>query len=285
MSDELTLFHFEDDRESFEDFGKDNGVRYWMASDLMRLLGYTDFSTFKNKALNKAVNACTTLNIPIGDNFMPFQEIVDGKPLENFKLTRFACYLVAMNGDVRKPQVAKAQVYFAVIAESFRNYIETVENVERLVVRDEISEREKSLSSAAINSGVVNYAFFHNAGYRGMYNMNLKRLKTHKGVGAGKTLLDYMGKEELAANLFRITQTEARIKAENIKGQRGLEQTAEHVGKRVRKTMIDISGTKPEDLPITEDIKQVKSKLKATSKRFLKMDKTKKKSDSVIEEK
>ena len=123
------------------------------------------------------------------------------------------------------------------------------EDVERVLIREEVSGREKSLSSTAKQAGVVNYAFFQNAGYLGMYNMNLSQLRTRRGLPGSVTPLDYMGKTELAGNLFRITQTEEKIKNEKIKGQQSLEIAAKEVGKKVRKTMIEISNVAPENLP------------------------------------
>lgn len=222
------------------------------------------------------MSACETLNIPIEDNFVGFSDVDNsGKVQRNYKLTRFACFMVSMNGDIKKPQVAKAQIYFATIAETFRSYLETSENVDRILIREEISDKEKSLSASAHQAGVENYPYFQNAGYRGMYNMNLNELKIHKGIDIKKSLLNFMGKEELAANLFRITQTEAKIKNENINGQNKLERTAYSVGKEVRDTMVRISGNKPEDLPISEEIKDVSKKLRKTNRKFIGMDKTK----------
>ncbi|WP_420267027.1 BRO family protein [Candidatus Magnetominusculus dajiuhuensis] len=272
--DDNNIFSFNEDN-NFEDSGQNNGIRYWLASDLMVWLGYSDFSVFK-KSINKAMSACETLNIPIEDNFVGFSDVDNsGKVQRNYKLTRFACFMVSMNGDIKKPQVAKAQIYFATIAETFRSYLETSENVDRILIREEISDKEKSLSASAHQAGVENYPYFQNAGYRGMYNMNLNELKIHKGIDIKKSLLNFMGKEELAANLFRITQTEAKIKNENINGQNKLERTAYSVGKEVRDTMVRISGNKPEDLPISEEIKDVSKKLRKTNRKFIGMDKTK----------
>jgi DNA-damage-inducible protein D len=237
----------------------------------MQWLGYETMSAF-TKAINKAVNACTALNIPILENFLEENREISGKVERDYKLSRFACYLTAMNGDSRKPQVAKAQVYFASLAQTIQNYIQESENVERVIIRDEISDHEKSLSATAYQSGVVNYPFFQNAGYRGLYNMDLYKLRKRKGVVAKRTLLDFMGKEELAANLFRITQTEAKIRNERVKGQKNLEETAENVGRKVRKTMQEISGTNPESLPISQDIKQVRTGLKSTHRQLKKID-------------
>jgi DNA-damage-inducible protein D len=157
-----------------------------------------------------------------------------------------------------------AQAYFATLAGAVHNYLEESKKVERLVVREEISERERSLSGVAYQSGVINYPFFQNAGYRGMYNKNISQLKIMRNIPSNKSPLDFMGKEELAANLFRITQTELKIKQDNLRGQERLEDTALNVGRKVRQTMKDISGVMPEHLPINEDIKDIKKQLKAS---------------------
>jgi len=269
------VFSFDEGSGTFEDFGSSNGIRFWFASDLARFLGYESLATFR-KAINKAMAACATLDIPVEENFVPVKK-EDGR--QDLKLSRFGCYLAAMNGDVKKPEVAKAQAYFAAMAETVRHYLQEVENVDRVLLRSEMSEREKSLAGVVKQAGVqgVGYALFQNAGYRGMYNMNLSDLKRVKGMSGDKSLLDYMGKTEMAANLFRITQTEERIKNEGVKGQHNLEKTAEHVGRRVRATMHELSNTYPENLPISEDIKQVRNGLKKTQKRLLDIDKAKRK--------
>lgn len=267
----LEVFHFEDDKPSFESFARQNGFRFWLASELALMLGYDDITATK-RAINKAIAVCTTLNIPVTDNFVQFESENDK---HDFKLSRFACYLTVMNGDVRNKKIALAQQYFVGLAEAFQDYAQSADSVERVLIRGEVSEREKSLSATAHTNGVENYAFFQNAGYRGMYNMNLSQLKARKGLQTG-SLLDFMGKEELAANLFRITQTEAKIKNENIRGQRPLEGAAEDVGKKVRRTMIDISGTPPELLALEQNIKDVKKGIKTTHKEYKKLDNPKK---------
>jgi DNA-damage-inducible protein D len=271
MSEFIDYFHFEEEYENFEDFGQVNGGLMWFARDLMNMLGYESFTSFEN-ALNRAIQACTTLKIPVLDNFVQVRREIEGNSVTDYKLSRFACYLVTMNGDVKKPQVAKAQAYFAAMAESVRQHILNAENVERLLVRDDISERERSLARTAKMSGIRQYSFFQNEGYRGMYNMTLRVLRSYKGVEPNACLLDFMGKEELAANLFRITQTEAKIKSDSVTGQAALENTAFQVGRKVRHAMEEISGTLPENLPIAEDIKQVKSGLKQTRRELTKID-------------
>ncbi len=270
------VFHFEDGKESFEQFSKENGFTYWSALTLMECLGYANWSTF-NQVISKAMTTCNTLGIQLIGNFDQVQVIIDGKPTIDFKLSRFACYLIAMNGNVSMPQVAKAQAYFAAIAGAVQDYQLEAERVERLQVRSEISEREKTLSGVAYGHGLDKngYGFFQNAGYRGMYNKNIKQLKAARRIDDNRSLLDFMGKDELAANLFRITQTELKIKNENVKGQSKLENAAENVGQKVRRTMIEISNIAPENMPKQEDIKEVKKGLKEKSNILKKLSKKK----------
>lgn len=269
---QLDVFHFEEDKIGFDDFGEDNGSRYWYASDLMKFLGYESLSSF-GKVINKATTTCLTLDIDVASNFIQVNREIDGQNVNDKKLSKFACYLVSMNGDPKKKNVAKAQAYFATLTEAVQKYINETEDVERVYIREEVSEHEKSLSSTAKKSGIQNFAFFQNKGYLGLYNMSLRKLKQVKGLSKNKKILDFVGKEELAANLFRITQTEAKIRQEKIRGQSNLEDTAFQVGKKVRKTMIDISNTRPEDLPLAQDIKKVKSDLKKTHKELTKKEK------------
>lgn len=247
----------------------------WSARDLAIALGYASYESFQ-KIVHKAMHACVTLGIDMAENF---QQVTTHSGEKDFRLTRFACYLTAMNGDPKKIEVARAQAYFAVIAESFKRFVEQAEDVERILVREELSDHEKALSTAAKNAGVAGagFAYFQNAGYRGMYNMNLKELKGIKGVPEGRSALDFMGKTELAANLFRITQTEEKLKNDGVGSQRLAEITAESVGRKVRQTMREISGVLPEDLKPAEDIRQVKGALKHSAKEFAKIDSPKKK--------
>lgn len=272
---EVDLFHFEADRESFEDHGHPNGGTLWFARDFMVWLGYTSYPSFL-KALNKAIGVCTTLSIPIADNFRQVNREIDGVEVGDHKLSRFACYLVAMNADAKKPQVARAQIYFATLAQTFQKYIEQAQDVERVAVRGDISDRESTLSGVAKAAGVQNYAFFQNAGYVGLYNMNLGDLRRLKGVPGGRSPLDFMGKRELAANLFRLTETEAKIQSDKVYGQRQLEDTAHSVGKSVRVLMHKHTGTYPEELPRAPDIRNVQKDLQVTNREFKKLDPPKK---------
>jgi DNA-damage-inducible protein D len=260
-----------DSDAGFEAMGSGNGHRWWWQSQLQTLLGYQSADSF-NKVVGRALAACASLGIAAAENFTPAYREVGGEPRADMKMSRFACYLIAMNGDPRKPEVATAQAYFATLAEVARQAMVQADTVERVAVREEVADGEKALSSTANRAGVENYAFFQNSGYRGLYNMNLGRLKARKGVPSGRTVLDFMGKEELAANLFRITQTEAKIRHESIRGQWLLEETALSVGQKVRGTIRSIGGTMPEALPAEKDINAVRGDLKKTHKELQKMD-------------
>ena len=182
-----------------------------------------------------------------------------------------------MNGDISNQKVANAQAYFAGLAAEIQAAYHNHDAVNRVYLRGEITSREKTLSHVAHKHGVVDYGLFQNAGYRGMYNMNLTQLKARKGLTKKDgTMLDFMGSEELAANIFRITQTEARIRNQNLKGQVQLENAAETVGRSVRNVMIANTGTAPESIKLSQDkIQKVRSSIKKTHKALVKHDKKK----------
>ena len=264
----LSLFHFEAGAPSFEDFGRDNGERFWLSETLMDALGYESSEKPFQNAMNRAMTACANVGIDPLDHFRR-EEIADenGDIVKTTRLSRFACYLTAMNADPKKPNVARAQMYFATLAESVREYAEEAGQVSRVVLRGEVTAKEKSLDKEAHARGIKNYGLFHNAGYRGLYNLNLTKLKELKRRKAGVDLirgplLDYMGGTELAANLFRITQTEEKIRHENIAGQRNLETAHESVGRRVREAMFEISKIRPENLPLAPRISEAKKAIK-----------------------
>lgn len=257
---------------SFEDFSHRNGETYWYAREFMAMLGYASFASFRKTVMERAHNTCLRLQIPIGEHFREVTREVDGQEQVDFKLTRFACYLISMNGDTRKPAVAQAQGYFASLAEAARQELDAVEDVARVITRGEITDEERSLSAVAASQGVEHWPYFQNQGYMGLYNMSISGVRDRKGIPANRSPLDFMGSTELAANLFRITQTRDKIRNENIRGQVDLERAARGVGATVRKTMIELSGTRPEDLPPADDIKQVHRELKSTAKQFRQMD-------------
>ena len=270
MSTDLqTVFHFDAGRKSFEDMGQANGATHWREADLMPALGYQTSASF-SKAILRAKQSCLSAGLHCEEHFAL-------QPDGTHFLTRFGCYLVAMNGDPKKPQVAAAQAYFATIAQTFQTHLEHADGIDRMLIRGEVTDGHKSLFSTAKSHGVQEYAFFQNAGYMGMYNMSLERLSAMKGVARGEKLIDRMGKAELAAHLFRITQTDEKIKNDDVRGQRALENTARDVGRRVRHTVIELSGKAPENMPLSENIREVRKQIKGTSRTLGKLDGPKKK--------
>ncbi|MEJ8604620.1 damage-inducible protein [Riemerella anatipestifer] len=259
---------------SFEDFKQENGITYWWASDLMRMLAYPNMKSFQ-KVLDRATKAFVSLNIPYYDNILPEQRTIDNNTFQDFKLTRFACYMVVMNGDPKKIEVAQAQAYFAQQTRKFELYIENHQEIDRLLIREELTEGNKSLNSTLKHAKVQDYAKFTNAGYLGMYNMRNWELANKRNVKKEK-LMDSMGRTELAANLFRVTQTEERIKSKGIQGQHNLEATHYEVGKEVREIIKKNVGKNPENLPQEKQLPDVRKELKAGYKKMLKEDKQKK---------
>ena len=258
----------------FEVLAKTNGQRYWYARDLMAALGYDSWAAFK-KSINKAIGACMTANVNVSiiENFIQCTREIDGKSVEDFKLSRLGCCLTAINGDTTLPNVAAAQLYFYALSEVISGIAVPQDAVDRLVARQEISELEVTLNKTAAHAGVQFFDRFQNAGYRGMYNMDLADLKVIKGLpDLKKSLLDFMGKDELAGNLFRLSLTEGRIKKDNVRGQRNLENVAEQVGRRVRETIIEETGIPPETLPIGPDIREVRRAVKSANKGFADID-------------
>lgn len=182
-----------------------------------------------------------------------------------------------MNGDPKKEEVALAQAYFAQQTRKFELYIQNQNELDRLLIRDELTEGNKSLSSVAQKAGVENFAKFQDAGYIGLYNMPVWQLKKQRKIDGSGNLADHMGRTELAANLFRVTQTEERIKSMEIKGQAKLEKTHFDVGREVRGILQKNVGKNPEQLPQEKKLPEIKKELKQGYKKMLKEDKQKKK--------
>lgn len=259
------------DSAQFEAMARENGITWWSARALAGTLGYDSFNTF-DQVINKAIGVCLSLKIPVIDNFAQTTCMQGAREVSDYKLSRFACYLVAMNGDVRKPEVASAQAYFAALADAFQQYVAEAENVERVKIRADIGHHERGVASAASKVGVSDYARFQNAGYLGLYNLPIWKVRELKRVPTDRSPLDFMGKTELAANLFRITQTEEALRRGGVHGQRHAEQVAQDAGRQVRDTMKRISGTRPEELPPAEDIQNVRKALKGSEREFKKID-------------
>ncbi|MEP7168887.1 MAG: BRO family protein [Bacteroidota bacterium] len=261
---------------SFEDFKNENGFTFWWATDLMAMLGYKDMKSFQ-KVLDRATKAFVSLNIPHYENIIAEQRTIDSDQFQDFKLSRFACYISVMNGDPKKVEVAQAQAYFAQQTRKFELFLEGHNDFERILIREELTEGNKSLASIGKQAGGVgfDYAKFQNAGYVGMYNMPSWQLEKKRGVKKG-TLMEYMGRTELAANLFRVTQTEERIKNKGVTGQSNLEQTHYQVGREVREIVQKNVGKTPENLLQEKQLSEVKKEIKQGHKKMLIEDKKKK---------
>ena len=263
----------EDKQLSFEDFKQQNGMIFWWASDFMTMLGYDDIKNF-SKVINRATNAFISLGVKHYENIIPFKK----DECEDFKLTRLACYLIAMNANPKKKLVAQAQAYFAEQTRKFEVYIQGAKDIGRLLYREELKQGNKALSSTAKKSGVFDHAKFNSEGYRGLYNMWMGDLKIKKGLpkNSKTQLQDYMGRTELAANLFRITQTEEKLKKDEISGQKEAERTHFEVAQRVRHMVVENTGKNPEDLPVEKKLLEVKKELKKGMRALEKIDKKKK---------
>ena len=237
------------------------GNEYWYARELMRALEYSRWGNFSN-VIDKAKLACKLSENSIDDHFADVGKMVSigsnaQREQDDYKLSRYACYLIVQNADSRKKVVAFGQTYFAVqtrkqeISEKYFNSLD--ENKKRLVTRTQTIEKNKTLYKAAKDSGVVNYGKFTNYGYQGLYGgENAKQIAKRKGLNENEEILDYMGSEELADNLFRIVQTEAKLKNENISNEQDANIAHHEVGKAVRDTIKKLGGTLPEDLPTPE---------------------------------
>ena len=236
------------------------GQEFWYARELQTALEYKQWRRFCN-VIEKAKEACKNSNIDIADHFAEVGKMVNigsgaGRELNDFELSRYACYLIVQNGDSRKKVIALGQTYFAVKTrqqELIENFDSLSEDQKRLAIRKEMTEHNKSLVAAARDAGVetrLDYATFQNCGYQGLYGgLKAKDIHTRKGLKKNQQILDHMGYEELAANLFRATQTEAKLRREQIEGKDNANNTHFEVGKKVRQTIADLGGTMPEDLP------------------------------------
>ena len=245
------------------------GQEYWYARELQLVLQYKRWDKFSN-ILEKAMAACEGSGNASSNHFSHLGRMVDvgsgaQREIDDYELSRYACYLIAMNGDSRKESIALAQTYFAVKTrqqELIENYEALSEEQKRLEIRAQIIEHNKSLADAAHNAGVkqgVEYATFQNYGYMGLYGgLTAKDIHARKGLKKSQKILDHMGSTELAANLFRATQTEEKLRRDNVQGKENANQTHYAVGRKVRQTIKELGGTMPEDLPTPEkSIKQI----------------------------
>ena len=245
--------------KTFEDIKHidENGIEFWYARELMVILQYSKWQNFK-KIIDKAMIACENSEISIKDCFTDVSKpIISGKGkqelIEDYKLTRYACYLIAQNGDSRKKVIALAQTYFAVQTRkqeiTEKEYSMLTEDEKRFYQRNLTRKGNYSLNQAAKNSGVKNFDKFHNSGYKGLYNgETADDIAKRKGLRYREDILDNMGSEELAANLFRITQTESKLKRDNISTEKDANKTHYNIGKNIREVIAKNGGTMPEEL-------------------------------------
>jgi DNA-damage-inducible protein D len=259
--------------KTFEDIKHytEDGIEFWLARELQEVLEYTEWRNFSG-VIEKAKIACENSNNSVSDHFVDVNKTIDmpknaKKEIDDFQLSRYACYLIVQNADPSKEIVALGQTYFAVqtrlqeILQMEEYNRLSSEDEKRLFLRNEMATHNIQLAAAAKDAGVIepiDYAIFQNHGYMGLYGgLDAKAIHKKKGLKKSQQILDHMGSTELAANLFRATQTEEKLKRENMKGKQKANQTHYEVGKKVRKTIEELGGTMPEDLPVAESVKKL----------------------------
>ena len=265
--------------QSFEDIKHidENGIEFWYARELQKVLDYKEWRKFEN-VIQKAIMACKNTCISEVDHFVGADKMVQigsgaERKQKDYKLTRYACYLIAQNGDSRKKVIALAQTYFAIQTRkqeiSEKEYSLLTEDEKRFYQRNLTRKGNYSLNQTAKNAGVKNFDKFHNSGYKGLYNgETADDIAKRKGLRYREDILDNMGSEELAANLFRITQTESKLKRDNISTEKEANTTHYNIGKNIREVIAKNGGTMPENLPTPE--KSLKQLEKESKKKLLK---------------
>nr|DAS80904.1 MAG TPA: DNA-damage-inducible protein D [Caudoviricetes sp.] len=245
----------------------DEGNEYWYARDLQGVLEYSEWRNFY-KIIEKAKNACKASGHAVQSEFVDVNKLVDvganlQRSIQDIVLSRYACYLIAMNGNPRKEVIALAQTYFAVKTHEQEQLELQKEDSLRLQIRQDIKEHNISLAEAANQAGIKepkDYAIFQNEGYKGLYGgLGVKQIHAKKGLKKSQKILDHMGSTELAANLFRATQTDEKLRREGIKGKENANKVHHDVGAKVRQTIKELGGTMPEDLDTPKkSIQQIK---------------------------
>ena len=265
--------------QSFEDIKHidENGIEFWYARELQKVLDYKEWRKFEN-VIQKAIMACKNTGIIEAEHFVGADKLSKRANnaevlIKDYKLTRYACYLIAQNGDSRKKVIALAQTYFAIQTRkqeiSEKEYSLLTEDEKRFYQRNLTRKGNYSLNQTAKNAGVKNFDKFHNSGYKGLYNgETADDIAKRKGLRYREDILYNMGSEELAANLFRITQTESKLKRDNISTEKEANKTHYNIGKNIREVIAKNGGTMPENLPTPE--KSLKQLEKESKKKLLK---------------
>jgi DNA-damage-inducible protein D len=249
----------------------EKGNEFWNARQLAKVLEYSEYRHFL-PVIERAREACRKSGREPDDHFEDILEMVGigsgaKRQIEDVRLSRYACYLIVQNGDPAKPVIAIGQTYFAIqtrrqeLADD-EQFARLTEEEKRLAIRNELSLHNKHLAAAAKEKGVetgLDYAIFQDHGYRGLYGgLAAKDIHARKGLKKSQKILDHMGSTELAANLFRATQTEEKLKRDTVHGKKRANQTHYEVGQKVRQTIKELGGTMPEDLATPEQgIKQI----------------------------
>ncbi|RIQ51072.1 damage-inducible protein D [Bordetella avium] len=261
------------DIQRFESSAHQNGVLYWLAHEFMLELGYETWPSFLG-VIRKAIASCLRLGLDHSDAFIPDTRQVDGREVQTYRLTRFACLLVTMHADSKKPQVAAAKTALAAVADRLIAAQLEQDGLGRIEARDDLKAAESVMAGAAQRAGVSGeeMGIFKNSGFLGMYNMSLRDLRQAKGLSDKDIAYDFMGLTELAGNLFRVTQTAESLKQTPDVGLRLASQTARSVGFEVRQMMIRNSGVAPENLPVEKNLNDVKKQLRSTAREMKKLD-------------
>ena len=252
---------------TFEDIKiiNEHGGETWQARQLSKVLDYSDFRNFLI-VIERAKKSCENSDQDVAEHFEEITEMVEigssaKRPMSSFALSRYACYLIVQNADASKPVIANGQTYFAIQTRRQElkddiGFQQLDEDQKRLMLRNELADHNKQLAAAAKDAGVetsYDYATFQNHGYKGLYGgLDNKAIHKHKGLKKSNKILDHMGSTELAANLFRATQTEDKLKRDKVDNKKEANQTHYEVGTKVRETIKDLGGTMPEDLPKPE---------------------------------
>ncbi len=252
-----------------------SGAEFWSSREFAQVLGYSDYRNFE-QVIQKARLACFNSGQKPEDHFVDVTEMVDigsgaQRAIRTVFLSRYACYLIVQNADPAKEIVALGQTYFAIQTRRQEMAELSGEDERRLLLRREMKLHNVKLAGVARSVGVVtslDYAIFQNHGYQGLYGgLSAQDIRERKRLGKGKDILDHMGSTELAANLFRATQTEEKLRRDRISGKDAACRTHKEVGAKVRQTIRDLGGTMPENLPAAENIKKVESRKRKALRR------------------